>query len=172
MNYKDLIDAIMAKNSDLTSEMFNTVMQEKASEAVSVVRDTVHNVSESEMSDEELGQLIIDEWTEEELEGLIEELVEELDLTEEQIDELSSATLGGYIKKANRKNMYHSAMYGGSTTGTADEKLHKRKMLNHTKGIEKATNKILGRTNEEQIDELSPKTLGSYIKKAMKEAGE
>lgn len=86
----------------------------------------------------------------------------------EDLDELSKKTLGRYIKKASRDASHaaavdanHAQKYLNSRDkidkNTADNAF-KRK-LKRDKGISKAVNKL---TNEENLDELSRKTLAKY----------
>jgi hypothetical protein len=94
----------------------------------------------------------------------------------EQIDELSKATMGRYINKAATK-MGSQGVTAGLKIA-ADEKSSKnfKDMGKREKGIKLAVNKLtkeeqdfidsLNDADLEQIDELSKKTLGSYIKKA------
>ena len=103
---------------------------------------------------------------------------EEVDLDEEQLDELSPKTLGSYVKKAS-KSVGNISTAAGTLAGGTDEtrkshwgSLLKNKAANRQKNISKAVNKLVHKANEEvdldeeQLDELSPKTLGSYVKKA------
>ena len=93
----------------------------------------------------------------------------------EQIDELSKKTLGNYINKANKDSVSRGIEYGFSRD-KKDSLSALEKLPNRTKGIKRATDKL---TKEEQdfvdslndadigqIDELSKKTLGSYVKRA------
>jgi len=94
----------------------------------------------------------------------------------EQIDELSKATMGRYINKAATK-MGSQGVTAGLKIA-ADEKSSKnfKDMGKREKGIKLAVNKLtkeeqdfidsLNDADLEQIDELSKKTLGSYVKKA------
>jgi hypothetical protein len=96
------------------------------------------------------------------------------EMNEEQIDELSKSTLGSYVKKA--KNQLSSSDYhvgravGAREVGQSanfskelENKLAARGKKRYH-GIDKAVGKM---TKEEvQIDELSKKTMGSYVKKA------
>jgi hypothetical protein len=89
----------------------------------------------------------------------------------EQLDEISKKTLGSYIKKAH--------VAGIDADARADEYLRKypeqgpgtksakwlRKASNRERGINKAADKLV-KEDPEQLDEISKKTLGSYIKKA------
>lgn len=84
---------------------------------------------------------------------------------EEQLDEISKKTLGSYIKKADHE-VYRAGRMAALSNRDKDEKgkteagewISKRQ-----KGISKAVDKL---TESEQLDEISKKTLGSYIKKA------
>ena len=94
----------------------------------------------------------------------------------EQIDELSKDTMGRYINKAATK-MGSQGVTAGLKIA-ADEKSSKnfKDMGKREKGIKLAVNKLtkeeqdfidsLNDADLEQIDELSKKTLGSYVKKA------
>jgi hypothetical protein len=88
---------------------------------------------------------------------------------EEQIDEISKATLGRYIPRAAVSIDSASYRQGnkeahGSTSNALEKKLTKRH-----KGIETAVKKLT-KEDAEQIDELSKATLGSYVKKASNQA--
>jgi hypothetical protein len=85
----------------------------------------------------------------------------------EQIDELSKKTLGSYVKKAS-DTLGHSGIKAQSAfeKGDADGSFNTlKKMVNRNKGIGRAVDKLT-KEEVEQIDELSNKTLGSYVKKA------
>lgn len=91
----------------------------------------------------------------------------------EQIDELSKKTLGSYIKNAANNLDINSAAatrnrIRSSTPGSKFAKMadaQDRKVFNRNKGIERATDRLT-KEDVEQIDELSKKTLASYIKNA------
>lgn len=86
---------------------------------------------------------------------------------EEQIDELSKETLKSYAKKAGHDAMHHAQASGiAAGQGRWDSESHD-KAFKRARGIDKA----LDRLEEEQVDELSPQTLGSYVKKAAHERG-
>ena len=84
---------------------------------------------------------------------------------EVQIDELSKATMGKYINKAATK-MGSQGVTAGLKIA-ADEKSSKnfKDMGKREKGIKLAVKKLT-KEDAEQIDELSKKTMGSYVKKA------
>lgn len=77
----------------------------------------------------------------------------------EQIDELSDALLKNYSKKALAQ----------SKTATGDQKL--KRQVGARNAIDRLGNNTLAKEEVEQIDELSKKTLGSYVKKAAGHVG-
>ena len=86
---------------------------------------------------------------------------------EEQINELSKKTLGGYVKKASKEtrgNMMATQHGSGIPKKAKDIKL--KQVNKRMKGIEKAGEK-LAKEEVEQISELSKKTLKSYAVKAL-----
>ena len=89
---------------------------------------------------------------------------EEFKEESEQIDELSKSTLGSYVAKASSAAASDAAKYGQQ--GSSEKGLdHFRKAYSRLQNIKKAAGK-LAKEEVEQIDELSPSTLHSYIKKA------
>ena len=96
----------------------------------------------------------------------------------EQVDELKSSTLRSYADKANKQasNSMDTAMDGetSSEREKATELVNKRR-----RGARAATSRLDARKNKlepelkredvEQVDELSDKTMKSYIKKAQKD---
>ena len=101
---------------------------------------------------------------------LTKEEVEEFMQTEayDQLDEVDKKTLGNYVNKAHDQLRQHSYQLGsryakdfGAAADHEDE--YKRKENNRTQGIKTAVKKL---TKEENLDELSKSTLGSYIKVA------
>jgi hypothetical protein len=114
---------------------------------------------------------------------------DEDDLEEsEQLDELSKKTLGSYVKKASGEASFASKLAGAAGAGEyskdaiAKEKQHSDLAKKRKAGINTAVNKLTKEDLEgfsveeledfmmsedyEQLDELSKKTLGSYVKKA------
>jgi hypothetical protein len=90
----------------------------------------------------------------------------------EQIDELKKSTLGSYVKKASGNmagNAAVAAAQASSSMGKSSPEI-KRNIANRMKGIARATDKLT-KEEAEQIDELSKKTLGSYVKKAKDDLG-
>ena len=95
----------------------------------------------------------------------------------EQIDELSPATLGSYIKKA-KTQMSRSDTVAGRLAGermkggkpSAQERKHSDRANKRYFGIDKAVDKLT-KEEVENLDELSKKTLGSYVSKASRSAG-
>ena len=78
----------------------------------------------------------------------------------EELDELSKKTLGSYVKKASDDRAQNALEIG--KTGKINFKGLKRRQ-----GINRATSKLTKESVE--LDELSKKTLGSYINKAHKD---
>jgi hypothetical protein len=95
----------------------------------------------------------------------------------EQVDEISKATMGRYINKAKDSidmTSYRSGIKDGtaissSTPYKSNNPLEKKLSKRH-KGIETAVKKLT-KEESEQIDELSKKTLGSYVNKAAERIG-
>ena len=92
-----------------------------------------------------------------------------------QIDEISKATMGRYINKAKDaidaaswKSGYRSARPNRLSDRDDIIKAKEKLLSKRHKGIETAVKKLT-REEAEQIDELSNRTLGSYVKKAKKE---
>lgn len=95
----------------------------------------------------------------------------------EQIDELSKATLGSYVKKA-KTQMSRSDTVAGRLAGermkggkpSAQERKHSDRANKRYFGIDKAVDRLT-KEEVENIDELSKSTLGSYVTKAARSAG-
>lgn len=101
---------------------------------------------------------------------LDEETIDEMfDALCEQIElqELSKKTLGRYVNKAHRMAGQHVADNVDADHQGGDDYMEyrDRRIDNHKKGIERAV-KRLTKEDVEQIDELSKKTLKSYMRKA------
>lgn len=92
-------------------------------------------------------------------------------VSEETIDELSKNTLRSYFQKARHSigNMEDEM----GTTQSSRRHRHLEKKL-YMRGVyrNKAVNKVLGRNEETDINELSRQTLGSYVKAASKDAAD
>jgi hypothetical protein len=95
----------------------------------------------------------------------------------EQIDELSRRTLGSYVKKAGgtglssvagRAMEFKASQHGSDREQAAKDK---KALLNRTKGISKAVDKMLAKEEAEELDEISKATLGSYVNKAAERVG-
>lgn len=101
-----------------------------------------------------------------------EEFEDEID--EETLDELSKKTLGSYIKKASNDKA-DAAFDFGKRYHSGDTEKSERTEVKRQKGIARAVNKLTKENaelmglelSEEELDELSKKTLGSYINKAI-----
>lgn len=87
----------------------------------------------------------------------------------EQIDELSKKTLGSYVKKAADSVQANTRQ---ANTGDDYDLRHKSLLKTNKRisGIGSAVRKLT-KESVEQIDELSKKTLGSYVKKATSDVG-
>lgn len=83
----------------------------------------------------------------------------------EQIDELSKKTLGSYVNKAAFKIGDQGITTGLKIQNNEPAGKNLKTMGKRQKGIETAVSKLT-KEESEQIDELSKKTLGSYVKKA------
>ncbi len=95
----------------------------------------------------------------------------------EQVDEISKATMGRYINKAKDSidmTSYRSGIKDGtaisSSTPYKSNNPLERKLTKRHKGISMAVKKLT-KEESEQIDELSKKTLGSYVNKAAERIG-
>lgn len=85
----------------------------------------------------------------------------------EELDELSKKTLMSYVKQAPSDGKFwdrEATGKNGPVTGD-EQRRAGNKSHNRTVGVNKAVKKIQMK-NEEALEELSRKTLGSYIKKA------
>jgi hypothetical protein len=100
----------------------------------------------------------------------ITKAVDKLTKEEVELDEVSTATLQRY-KSAASKAMDRASdsaidkMLGSKDSQSVDISKEKKTMDKRSKGVSLASNK-LAKEEFEQIDELSKKTLGSYVKKA------
>jgi hypothetical protein len=83
----------------------------------------------------------------------------------ENLEELSKKTLGSYINKAaaNKGAQHHHWAIHDRDGNTKKRDESRNKMNKRAVGIDKAVNKL---SEEETLQELSKKTLGSYVKKA------
>ena len=81
-----------------------------------------------------------------------------------ELDELSKATLGAYVKdaSADRSSKNFELGYEAGAGRQPTQRAHDQEG-NRRKGIRRAVTKL---TKEEALDELSKSTLGSYVKKA------
>jgi hypothetical protein len=106
-------------------------------------------------------------------------------IKEENLQELNKSTLGSYVKKAsddmanhssdastNSRDSVTSAVKGDNKASSELQraaKYHSKKVLNRSKGISRAVDRIT-KEEVEQIDELNDSTLKSYKKKSMQSA--
>jgi hypothetical protein len=89
----------------------------------------------------------------------------------QQIDELSKKTLGSYIKKAANDKAdvaYHRGYdnYDQKPDWTPMKAKVHYGQQNRNRGIKRAVARLVRQEEVQQIDELSRRTLGNYIKKA------
>lgn len=82
----------------------------------------------------------------------------------EELDELKKSTLGSYIKKASTNQIGNTAAVLSGKNDPETERV-RRRMGQRMSGIAKATDKLT-KEEVEQIDEISKKTMGSYVNKA------
>lgn len=107
----------------------------------------------------------------EDLDKKLFETVKSIVLNEsvEQIDEISKKTLGSYVNKAHKdlenKSWEYVKKYSPNNGATKDSSNDMKKIQKRRSGIEKASWKLV-KEDAESLDEISKKTLGSYIKKA------
>jgi len=90
---------------------------------------------------------------------------------ETQLDELSDGTLKRYYKSAkdSKQSMEYASGFRrklGLDTKGVDREASKRKL-----GMKRAAHKVMNREEIENLNEISRKTLGSYIRGAHQEAG-
>jgi len=90
---------------------------------------------------------------------------EKITRSEETISELKTRTMLNYIDKASDSASKELGK-AKKTTSRKKEVKARLKMDQRERGIEMAKDKIMRRVKEEYISELSPATLGRYIKKA------
>lgn len=88
----------------------------------------------------------------------------------EQIDELSKATLGSYIKKAGGTSLDSAGAHMADYGANKNQKSFK-KGINRAKGVMKAADRLT-KEEVEQIDEISKSTLGSYVKESVEQIDE
>lgn len=86
----------------------------------------------------------------------------------DQLDEISKKTLGSYIKKA--KTDVAGKAYQLGARDPLKPKASWSKTMSREKNIDKAVDRLT-KEEVEQLDELSPNTLHSYIKKAVDNKG-
>lgn len=72
----------------------------------------------------------------------------------EQLDELSPNTLGSYIKKASKDRGFAGIHAGAAAADSKDQKDNLKIMKKRTSGVERATDKLIKKANEEvELDE-------------------
>lgn len=87
-----------------------------------------------------------------------------------ELDEISKNTLGSYIRKAALERGHAGIDAGAAGYKSKDQESALKKMKKRMIGISRATDRL---TREEfELDEISKKTLGSYVKKAYTSAAQ
>ena len=205
MSTKDLVNAIIIGDALEIENAFQSTMAEKISARLDDYRQEVaQNMFTTESTEGEMknrermaqradaerlahGAMSRDEYNKKWKKGPYAQpsqrkrLPEEVELDEEQLDELSKATLASYIKKASGgvKGAAAHAYIAGGATG-ADE-VSKKKSFDtaqkRLKGVRTAVDKLAKEEVEEilaseefaQLDELSKTTLSSYVDKSYKD---
>lgn len=163
MSIKDLIAAAYNKDATAFESAFQSVMQDKVSAAVEnafTAEETEEDLDEAKKSEE-------DDEDEEDEDEEDEDMKEEVD----QIDELSDDKLKAYHAKAGadrqkaKETVTKNMNAKNPTVGGIDKATDAYKRFQKRgAGMTTAANKMS--EESEQIDELSKKTLGSYVKKA------
>ena len=119
----------------------------------------VQNIAKNRKNVKE--ELYLEDYTLEEIEDFM--MSEDF----EQLDEISKKVIGSYVKKAS--NDLASSVHGERDAEQDDEhdaqEYHAKRAEKRMSGLERAGNK-LAKEEVEPIDELSKKTLSSYIKTA------
>jgi hypothetical protein len=181
---QDLIKAIDSGDSQTIDAAFQAEMANRISTRLEDLRVSVaQNMFATEQTIEETEveeELTLEDYSIEEL----EEFMQTEDF--EQLDELTASTLTSYVKKAGSSldkshNAANKAYKKYDDTDddkdiAAGDKAHATYNKRHA-GMSTALKKLSKKANDsalgeeaEQIDELSPKTLGSYHKKARLDA--
>lgn len=104
-----------------------------------------------------------------------EHIAEELkarmaDILETQLDEVSQGTLKSYSKHSQADAVKQNKTYNRAKSGSDEERTAFRKYLNRREGIQRADRLSAVSESQEQLDEVSNKTLSSYIMRATHDA--
>jgi hypothetical protein len=124
--------------------------------------------------DVEFEDCIVENYPVSELKILKEAMHEHYDNEEKnQLHELSPKTLGSYAKKAQRQTMNTNMAIGANPSDNPVTRREKAFAKKRKEGASRAIGKLVQKkmSNEEyeQLDELSPKTLGSYAQKSVRD---
>jgi hypothetical protein len=155
----NLVDAIISGRATDIESAFQAAITDKISVRMESKKGEVaHNMFAKES---------VEEFT---LEDYSVEEIEDFMLSEEfqQLDELSKKTLGSYVKYAADDRSAKSLAGGLSASdpkGSAESDKNLKQANKRKAGIRTALKKLT-KEDFEQLDELSKKTLGSYVKKA------
>lgn len=166
MSIRNLIESAIKGDALSFNEEFSGIMNEAAVVAVEDFKDPEADLGEVVEVLIGLGVLTVEE-------------VEAGEITEEDLLELSKKTLGSYIASASSDKSHHAHRIGvvngiAKTTGTSEDDREERdhhndKHKKRDRGIQNAVKKLTKEETEEELLELSKKTLKSYKNKAIKD---
>ncbi len=167
MSIRNFLEALASGDNIAAKEFLNLAMSEKAVEQLDQRKQEIaQSVFDSGKQTNE--QVDLSDFTLEEIEDFM--MSEEF----EQLDELSKKTLGSYVSKA-ATNLSQSAWDAAKDTrGSFADPMGPdiapkddpfRKMAARKAGL-KRVGKRLAKEQFEQLDEISKKTLGNYVKAA------
>lgn len=102
-------------------------------------------------------------------------LTKEEVVDEDEVNELSKKTLGSYVKKAalDGAGKAHKAATSSALGNMKDSNKNFSKAMDRMRGVSKAADKLAKEEvdlDEDEVNELSKKTLGSYVNKAAAQA--
>lgn len=184
----NIIRGLVSNDLSLSNKAFTDTIGAKISEALEqTTLEVAEQFGEPEvvLSESDIDEMV-DSLSEEDLQTLGEEF---------ELQEISKATLGSYIKKSkddlyqrskdetqiqhdrdahNNHHMRVARKYSNKSS-SADNDIragidkadakNRRKIVNRSRGMDKAVDKLT-KEEIEQVSELSKKTLSSYVKKA------
>ena len=136
----NLVNAIRSGNAVDTENAFAAAMAEKLSVKIDDMRQSIASnmFEQPEEVVEEKVEITQEEWA-----ALSEEEQAEYEfVSEEQLDELSTATLGSYVKKATVSNRNASASHANAWRDGGDTAKSAKTMDKREKGISGAINRL------------------------------
>lgn len=169
---KDLISQILDKDFVGANSTFESLVAEKIQdrlddEEMKIAAKLYNDIDYDEMMDEakKSNDDDDDDDDEEETPKSKKKMKEEVELSE-----LSKKTLSSYAKKANVSGIAATATMMASKSGSPDQKKYSKIAGKRIQGVHRAVDRM-AKESVEELDELSKKTLGSYVKKAVKDHG-